>query len=176
MSHRNRKPARHGAAGWLRLTLALLVTLSALAALPTRVARAAACMVISAADTGVGSLRAAINNTDGFVNCTDITFQAGLGPITLDTRIDIDHLVNITGPGQVVQHNAALPPAANGGVLGISGGTVVITGLTIQGGNDAGIGGGGITIASGIDTWTGRPCAITRRTGSAAGFSTSLAT
>src|SRR3954463_5659050 len=65
MSHRNRKPARHGAAGWLRLTLALLVTLSALAALPTRVARAAACMVISAADTGVGSLRAAINNTDG---------------------------------------------------------------------------------------------------------------
>src|SRR5207302_205023 len=60
-----------------------------------------------------------------------------------------------TGPGQVVRHNPALPAAANGGVLGISTGTVVLTGLTIQGGRSAGTAGAGLGNASGDVTLDG---------------------
>src|SRR4051812_13889487 len=64
-------------------------------------ARAAACTVLNLNDAGTGSLRAALGNTDGFSDCTAITFQAGLtGTITLASDLpSLTRVVSVTGPG-----------------------------------------------------------------------------
>src|SRR4051794_11219263 len=93
----------------IRATLALLLALTlALTALPLApVARAAACAVTSAADSGPGTLRAALANSDNFAalggGCTAITFDVaamGGGTIILASRLPlIARDLTIAGPG-----------------------------------------------------------------------------
>ncbi|MFN8516824.1 MAG: hypothetical protein U0232_01350 [Thermomicrobiales bacterium] len=58
-------------------------------------------MVTSTADSGASTLRAAIDNTNGFSNCDSITFSLpNPSRITLTTgQLNIDRNLTITGPG-----------------------------------------------------------------------------
>ena len=115
-----------------RLLAALLPPLFLLSA----PARAATLTVTNTNDGGAGSLRQAVADS---ASGDTITFQAG-GTITLTTgQITLTHSLTLAGPGA-----AAL--AVDGGgasrVFGITGGTVAISGLTVQRGSAAS--GGGI--------------------------------
>ena len=83
-------------------------------------------------DSGAGSLRAAVTYADANAGTT-VTFQAGLtGTITLTTgELDITQSVTLTGPGA---GTLAIDGDAASRVFAITGGTVGISGLTIQNG------------------------------------------
>src|SRR3954451_18580396 len=93
MSHSRRYPR-----AFLALLLALALLAPTLALTPA--ARAATCMVTVATDNLVpppdGSLRQKVD--DG--SCAAITFQPGLGAITLTRTLPIYRAVTITGPGK----------------------------------------------------------------------------
>jgi predicted outer membrane repeat protein len=90
-------------------------------------------------DSGAGTLRAAIGNTNGFSNCDTITFSL-LNPstITLSSGIGIGRDLTVTGPGAVAL-TVSGGNATN--IFIISSGTVAISGLTIANGKTTGVGG-----------------------------------
>jgi hypothetical protein len=135
----------------LRLPLAIaLVLLLILAILPPAPAGAASCVVTSALDDNrAGTLRARLADPA----CNTITFQNGLGPITLTAGLLIDRTVTVEGSGQIVQYYGA--QNATGYVLKITGGKVTLQGLTIQGGRTADVPGAGISISGGDVTLDG---------------------
>jgi hypothetical protein len=87
----------------LAVLLACLLALGGLLGGPAIPVGAAGCVVTSAANAGAGTLRAALGNTDGFANCTAITFALpGGGPWTIDLTGPlplVDRALTITGPG-----------------------------------------------------------------------------
>ncbi|MFN8538481.1 MAG: choice-of-anchor Q domain-containing protein [Thermomicrobiales bacterium] len=116
--------------------LGLLVAL--IGALQPRAASAAGCVVTSTADSGAGTLRAAIDNTNGFSNCDSITFSLpNPSRITLTTgQLNISRNLTITGPGAaaltVARSTATNTPEFS--IFRFSSGTVAVTGLTVTGG------------------------------------------
>ena len=102
-------------------------------------ASAATFTVTSTADSGAGTLRAALDPVTGAQDGDTINFQAGLsGTITLTTgQMVVSHSITISGPGA---NNLAVNGNASSRVFFInSGTTVTISGLTIT----KGFGGGG---------------------------------
>ncbi|MEQ1736315.1 MAG: choice-of-anchor Q domain-containing protein [Rhodoglobus sp.] len=85
-----------------RLAAAAAVCALALAGvvLTSTPAHAATYSVTSSADSGAGSLREAIGLANGSIGPDEITFQAGLGDITLTSgTIEINDPLTISGPG-----------------------------------------------------------------------------
>lgn len=87
---------RHSTRRLAALLLALALLAPSLALSPA--ARAADCTATSTANGGTGTLRAILAG-----NCTVITFQAGLGAITLTQPLAITRTVEIRGPGMANQ-------------------------------------------------------------------------
>src|SRR3954471_3550560 len=106
---------------FLALLLAMALLASTLASAPP--ARAGDCQVTNATDNASGgSLRAKVLDT----SCTSISFQAGLGPITLTHNLAIDHNLTITGLGRgstTIQGNGTFQLLT----LDVSGGLVVLS-------------------------------------------------
>ena len=139
-------------------------------------AHAAGFEVQNTDDSGPGSLRQAIADANGTAGPDEITFAPGVsGTISLALgQLTVTDSLTITGPGS--------------SVLAISGGganrlfylydtskvaDVVITGLTLTGGQVAG-GGGGAAIRSKGENLTVRDCVITGNTSSVAGGAISM--
>ncbi|HEX4524584.1 MAG TPA: IPTL-CTERM sorting domain-containing protein [Casimicrobiaceae bacterium] len=148
----------HRPFGELRpLTAALALGLG-LSLAPTTYA--ATFTVTTLADSGGGSLRAAIASANGAAGADTVNFQAGLsGTITLTTgEIAITDDLTITGPGASVI--TITKSGAAGRLLDINVGTptVTISGLTFTGGDPATAGGaiaktgGSLTIQSSVFT------------------------
>ncbi len=127
----------------LRWVLALVADFTSLLALPPARVGAVDCVVTSNLDDGAGTLRARLADT----NCCPISFQAGLGLVTVTPRLVINHTVPVEGAGQVVLYSGAV--AANGSVFWIQSGTSVLRGLTIQGGRTNSTWGAGLSITGG---------------------------
>ena len=102
-------------------------------------AGAATFNVTTTADAGAGSLRQAILDANAAAGADTITFQAGLGNITLTSgEIDVFEEVTITDPEGDVTIIAGA--ASRIFYLDIAG-AVTISGLTLQGGSSTGDGG-----------------------------------
>ena len=110
-------------------------------------------------DSGAGSLRAAVAYADANAN-TPVTFQSGLtGTITLTSgELAVTASATITGPGASV---LAVDGGGQSRVFGITGGTVAVSGLTIQNGTVPSSNGppfngngGGVAITGGTVTLT----------------------
>jgi hypothetical protein len=121
--------------GCLTVALALALLLPALVATP-HIRAAGTCVVTGGGDSGAGTLRAAIDQTDGFANCDTITFQPGLATVTVTANLVIERAVTIQGPGAAVlavQHSG--PASGSGQVFLIAAGPVAIGGLTVRNGH-----------------------------------------
>ena len=152
----------------IRLPRAFALLLSALAALALSApARAATTRtVMNTNDAGAGSLRqvlldAGAGDTINFNNSVT-------GTITLTSgELDISQSVTITGPGAAVLavdggHTSGVAGTPGSRVFGITGGTVSISGLTIQNGHDqSGNGGGGVLVTGGTTVVTLTNCTLT---------------
>ena len=102
--------------------------------------------VSSLADSGPGTLRAAIAQADQDTTPDTITFESGLtGTITLLTALpDLSNAITLDGPGASALTVASSPPTGTSTfrIFTVdSGADVSLSGLTISGG-DAGTGGG----------------------------------
>src|SRR5437879_4214560 len=127
----NRCVGRLGRAEWSGLMGLALVAATAMAP----IARAAQFIVTTNSDSGPGSLRAAIINANNAAGADTITFAPALNgqTITLTTgELLVSDDVTITGPGAnqltVSGNNASR-------VFNFNGGTSMLSGLTIMGGN-----------------------------------------
>ncbi|HEX5223425.1 MAG TPA: choice-of-anchor Q domain-containing protein [Verrucomicrobiae bacterium] len=106
--------------------------------------------VVNLNDSGLGSLRTAIQSA---TNNATVTFAAGLeGVITLNSELAINKSITIAGPGPTV---IALSGASTNRVFNVSTGNVRIAGLTIRDGlarvaisGEDGVGGGILNRAS----------------------------
>jgi hypothetical protein len=102
--------------------------------LPVAAAAAASLTVTSIADSGAGSLRAAILASNDFAVADTITITAA-GTIELETALPpIGDDVTITGPGAgslTVTRKGSAPPFS---VFEIQGATATISGITVSGG------------------------------------------
>ena len=144
--------------------LAALVLSALIFAAP---ARAATLVVINTNDSGAGSLRAQIAASQAG---DTITFAPSVGgTITLTTgELDISQDLTIQGPGQSVLavDGGHTSTVAGSRVFGITGGTVALSGLTIQNGsapNDPAPyygSGGGVAINGGTAAVTMTACTI----------------
>jgi hypothetical protein len=130
MSHSRRYPR-----AFLALLLALALLAPTLALTPA--ARAAACVVTVATDDILhppgGSLRQKLADNA----CTTITFQPGLGTITLAGTLPIYRAVTVTGPGKdalTIQGNITFPLLTIAPSLHTA---VTISGLTLTKGHAA---------------------------------------
>ena len=145
------RPSAHPlTALWLALALAALVP---------NAARASTFTVTNTADSGLGSLRAAISqaNIDGANGTPDTINFNVTGTITLTGgTLSITQPVTITGPGAA---SLAVSGSNASTVFSVTGGTaqspVAISGLTIENGNaNSGLG-GGLSEIGGSATVTG---------------------
>ena len=142
------QPARVAFVPAARLVLAaaLACALLLVVALAPGPAGAVACVVNSVADSGPGTLREKVNDA----TCDSITFTLpNPSTITLTTgELTIGRNLTITGPGA-----AALTVSGNNAsrVFNVTGGTAVISGLTVTNGRENnGIGGGAIYMNGGV--------------------------
>jgi len=141
---------RHAPQRLLVALLALALLLPALAAAPPAARADTPCQVTNGNDTGAGSLRAALGNTDGFANCDTITFAPGVTQVAVATYLTIARAVTLQGPGAgalTIRHSGAA--SSQGTVLSIQGGPVTIHGLTVADGKaNGGVFGAGLSIAA----------------------------
>ncbi|MEZ5591759.1 MAG: choice-of-anchor Q domain-containing protein [Gammaproteobacteria bacterium] len=106
----NTLPITHTSPPLLRHPLAQAVALALTLGTVSVGAQAAIFNVTSNADSGAGSLRAAVAQANSAVGPDQITFDTGLGTITLSSgQIDITDTLTITGPaaGQTISGNNA---------------------------------------------------------------------
>ncbi len=141
----------------LRLCYLLALCLPAL--VPTQ-ARAATLTVTSAADSGAGTLRAAITTANADGGDDTIVFAGGVTSITLTSgELDVIAPMTVDGPGVTVSGNNASTVFKVGG--GTSSQPVTLSGLTITGGNPAnGIGSGVVVDSGAVAALTG--CTLTQ--------------
>src|SRR3954465_15994170 len=119
-----------------RLSLALLLALALLAPLfalaPPSLA-ADPCMVTSGADSGAGTLRAAVDPVaDGGCAGGTVTFAAGVAEVRLSSLVRIDRALTIQGPGVgalTLRYTGA--SSSGGNVVTITVGPTVLRDLTI---------------------------------------------
>jgi hypothetical protein len=115
----------------------------------------AAFLVTTVADSGPGSLRAAIQAADADPNPSTITFDPGLNGLAIAAPVGGQPLPAITANGLTIQgpgpDSLTVAGGKNGPVLFVASGVsgVTISGLTITGGG-SGLGGFGITSGGGI--------------------------
>jgi hypothetical protein len=147
-------PTRHGGASWMRLILALLLALDALASLSPHSAWAKSITVINTHDNGAGSLRQAI--IDAAAGDT-ITFNLpGNSPwtITLASSLPtINKALTIEGPGYnklTIQGNNSFRLVT----VNAPGKAVAISGLTLTKGKAVGLYGGNLRSIGGDLTLT----------------------
>lgn len=126
------------------------------------VAYAASFTVTNTADSGTGSLRAAITNANAAQGSNTIVISA-TGTIALASPLPtVSFTVTITGPGAdklTIQGSPGPSPVLS------SNGTVQLSGVTIMGGANSGNNGGGILVTNGSlvlrnSTITGNTAAI----------------
>ncbi len=137
----------------VRLGLVLVLLMATLGILPAPVARAADITVTNTNDSGAGSLRQAIADA----TAGDEILLAVTGTITLGSELSIDKNLTIKGPGA---DQLAISGGDSVRVLNISGGTVVISGVTIADGSVTNTQGAGILVSNAANV-TLRYCAVT---------------
>ncbi|MBE2268738.1 MAG: right-handed parallel beta-helix repeat-containing protein, partial [Anaerolinea sp.] len=127
-------------------------------------------VVTNTNDSGDGSLRQAVTNANTFAGADTIGFSGVASPINISTELPISSDITFNGTGITVDNTGT------GRVFNITGGTVIINGLTITGGDSAlgagiSITGGSLTLQNGV-TVTGNAAGTTsgnRGSGLAAG-------
>lgn len=115
------------------------------------VAHAATYTVLNTNDSGLGSLRAAIEAANGDAGADTITFGAGVtGTITLESRLEINTSMTITGPGAASLTIDADDTYRALYLYNSSNIDVTISGLTVTGA-DSGGGNGAAVYAQNVD-------------------------